>query len=175
MLPTTQQVHIDVGLSDASIQFRNAELIAEKFLAVKMVSNISNKLWQYGKDMFNVQNTLRAPGTRGGEGDWSLSTINYVSEEHSWTETIPDQSRSNADAPLSLEVDSTEVATAVIQLGIENDVATTFTATSSYASGQYEDLSAAGNLQWSDPNSDPIGDIEAAKALRVFPRAMAAA
>jgi len=39
------------------------------------------------------------------------------------------------------------------------------TNTANYASGLSEDLSAAGNIQWSDPNSDPIGDIEAAKAL----------
>ena len=165
MLPTTSQVHIDVGLSDASIMFRNGKFVAEDFLRTKMVDKISDKIWVYGKEAFNLVNDLRAPGTRGAETDWSLSTIAYLSEEHSQTGKIPDQNRSNADAPLQLEVDTTEIETAKIQLRLEYDCATTFTATSSYAAGQYEDLSAAGNLQWSDPNSDPIGDIEAAKAI----------
>lgn len=165
MLPTAQQVHIDVGLSDASILFRNGKFVAEDFLRTKMVDKISNKIWVYGKEAFNLVNDLRAPGTRGAETDWSLSTVAYLSQEHSQTGKIPDQNRSNADAPMSLEVDTTEIETAKIQLRLEYDAASTFTSTASYDTSLQQDLSAAGNIQWSDPNSDPIGDIEVAKAL----------
>lgn len=165
MLPTTQQVHIDVGLSDASIKFRNGKFVAEDFLRPKLVDKISDKIWVYGQENFNLANDKRAPGTRGAEVDWSLSTITYVSEEHSMTEKIPDQARSNADAPLSLEADSTEIATERIQLRLEYDSAAVFTNSANYSSSLYEDLSASGNVPWNDPNSDPVGDIEAAKAL----------
>lgn len=165
MNPTQNEVHIDVGLSDASVFFRNQKFIAEDYLRTKMVGKISDKIWVYGREAFNLINDLRAPGTRGAETDWSLSTIAFTSAEHSQTGKIPDQARDNADAPLSLEVDTTEIETAKIQLRLEYDVAAALTSTANYAASLTEDLSAAGNLQWSDPNSDPIGDIEAAKAL----------
>lgn len=164
-MPTQGEVHIDVGLSDASIMFRNQKFIAEDYLRTKPVSKVSDKIWQYGREAFNLVNDLRAPGTRGAESSWSLSKLAYTSAEHSQTDSIPDQVRSNEDAPLSLEVDTVEIKTAQIQLRLEYDTAAMLTATGNYASGLTEDLSAAGNLQWSDPNSDPIGDIEAAKAL----------
>jgi len=116
MGPTQGEVHIDVGLSDASIFFRNQKFIAEDFVRTKMVGKVSDKIWQYGREAFNLVNDLRAPGTRGAESTWSLSTISYVSLEHSQTDAIPDQARDNADAPLSLEVDTTEILTAKIQL-----------------------------------------------------------
>ena len=165
MAPTSNQVHIDVGLSDVSIKFRNGTFQAENFLRPKLVSKISDKIWVYGKENFNLVNDLRAPGTRGAKTDWSLSTIPYVSQEHSQIGDIPDENRDNADAPLSLEVDTTEMLTEKIQLRLEYDTAAIFTAAGSYDSSLYEDLSAGGNVQWSDPNSDPIGDIEAAKVL----------
>ena len=165
MGPTQNEVHIDVGLSDASVFFRNGEFIAEDFLRTKMVGKVTDKIWVYGREAFNLLNDLRAPGTRGIKSDWSLSTISFTSAEHSQIGEIPDQVRDNADPPLSLEVDTTEIKTAQIQLRLEYDVAAMLTSTANYASGLYEDLSAAGNVQWSDSTSDPIGDIEAAKAL----------
>jgi hypothetical protein len=165
MGPTQGEVHIDVGLSDASIYFRNEEFIAEDFLRTKMVDKMSDKIWTYGREAFKLVNDLRAPGTRGVETTWSLSTISYQSDEHSQTGIVPDQARSNQDPPLSLEVDTTEIETAKIQLRLEFDTAAMLSNTANYAAGLSEDLSGAGNLQWSDPNSDPIGDIEAAKAL----------
>ena len=165
MQPNSNSVHIDVGLSDCSIRFRNGKFVAEDFLAVKPVDKISNKIWIYGKESFNLVNDVRSPGTRGAETDWSLSTIPYISTEHSQTGKIADEDRSNADAPLSLEVDTTEYLTEKIQLRLEYDTAAIFTSSTYYDSGLYEDLSAAGNVKWSDPNSDPIGDIEAAKLL----------
>ncbi len=165
MGPTQGEVHINVGLSDVSIMFRNEQLVAEDFLRTKMVGKVSDVIWQYGREAFNLYNDLRAPGTRGIKTDWSLSTIPYVSKEHSQIGEITDQSRDNADAPLSLETDTTELKTAQIQLRLEFDAAQMLTNAANYASGLSEDLSAAGNIQWSDPNSDPIGDIEAAKAL----------
>ena len=163
MSPTSNQVHIDVGLSDVSIKYRNGTFQAENFLRPKLVSKISDKIWVYGRENFNLVNDLRAPGTRGAKTDWSLSTIAYLSAEHSQIGDIPDENRDNADAPLSLEIDTTEMLTDKIQLRLEYDCAAIFTASATYDAGLQEDLSAAGNVQWSDPNSDPIGDIEAAK------------
>jgi len=163
--PTQNEVHIDVGLSDASIFFRNEEFIGEDYLRAKMVDKISDRIWVYGREAFQLVEDVRAPGTRGAETGWTLSTIPYVSQEHSQSTSIPDQARTNADAPLSLEVDATEIKTAQVQLRLEYDTASMLTTSGNYATGLSEDLSAAGNTPWSDPNSDPIGDIEAAKAL----------
>ena len=165
MNPTSNQVHIDVGLSDASVKFRNGKFVAEDFLRPKLVDKISDKIWVYGKENFDLINDLRAPGTRGAESDWSLSTVAYLTAEHSQTGKIPDQNRTNADPPLSLEIDTTEMKTEQIQLRLEYDAAAAFTNSANYDSALYEDLNGAGNSQWSDPQSDPIGDIEAAKAL----------
>ena len=65
MNPTQSEVHIDVGLSDASVFFRNQKFIAEDYLRTKMVGKVSDKIWVYGREAFNLINDLRAPGTRG--------------------------------------------------------------------------------------------------------------
>ena len=165
MMPSVNQVHIDVPLSDVSIKFRNNKFVAESLYPQKMVDKISNKYWVYGKENFDLASDIRAPGTRGVEIDWSLSTSSYLLAEHAQTHAIPDQVRDNADEPLQMNIDTTEFLTEKIQLRLEYDVAAIATATSSYASGQYVDLSGAGQTQWSDGSSDPVADVEAAKAV----------
>lgn len=156
--PTRSEVHIDVGLSNVSIKFRNADWAAEKLAPPLLVGKDSNKYWVYGQENFDIPNDLRAPGTRGISIDWTAAPYPYLVAEHAQTHPIPDEVRDDADEPLSMEIDSTEYLTEKIGRTLERSVSVTATASGSYASSHVKDLSAAGNVKWSDANSDPIQD-----------------
>lgn len=160
--PTRSEVHIDVGLSNVSIKFRNADFAAEKIAPPMLVGKDSNVYWQYGQEHLDLQNDLRAPGTRGVSMDWSLSTNPYLVKEHSQLHPIPDETRDDADEPLNMEIDTTEYLTERIMRRLEYDVAAIATDSTQYATANYSDLTGK---EWNDYSaSDPLGDVEAAKA-----------
>lgn len=163
--PVRSDVHIDVALSNLSIRFHNDDFVAEKLFPVIMTSKDSNKYFVYGKDMFRTFDDFRAPGTRGPEVDWTLSTGSYLLSEHSLTHPIADEVRDDADEPLKIEADTTEYLTEQILLRLEVDVATSATNASNYATSNSRDLSASGNNQWNDfTGSDPLEDIRSARS-----------
>ena len=163
--PVRSDVHIDVALSNVSIKYRNFQYVAESLCPSLFVNKDSNKFFVYGKENFNTFDDVRAPGTRGQEVDWTLSTSSYLLSEHSLEKSIPDEVRDDADAPLQIEPDTTEILTDMLLLRLEKDVADFATTTSNYAAGSTKDLSAAGYLRWDDDNSDPIGDIMSAHSV----------
>lgn len=162
MQPTRSSVHIDVGLSNVSIKFANAEFAAEKLAPPLLVGKDSNKYWVYGKENFDLAADIRAPGTRGVSVDWTAAPFPYLLAEHAQTHPIPDEVRDDADEPLNMEIDSTEFLTERIQRRLEFDTAAIACATGSYAAGNINNLSAK---KWSDyAASDPLKDIEDMKA-----------
>jgi len=119
----------------------------------------------YGTEHFRLENDRRAPGTRARSVDWSVSSSTYSLEEHALEKPIADEDRDDADPPLALEIDSTEMLTELIKLRLEYDAATLATTYTNYASGHYRDLSATGYKQWDDfAGSDPMEDVRAARS-----------
>lgn len=170
MQPNRSQVHIDVGLSNVSIKYRNADWAAEKLAPAMLVGKDSNKYWVYGQENFDLSNDVRAPGTRGVSIDWTAAPYPYLVEEHSQLHPIPDEVRDDADEPLNMEIDTTEFLTERIGRRLEFDVAAIATATASYANSaavpNVSDLSATGNSKWSDyAASDPLIDVQNMKAI----------
>ncbi len=163
-MPQRTDVHIDAALSQLSVAFKNDDFIGEQLAPSLSVSKNSDKYFIYGKENFNLDNDLRAPGTRAKRVDWSVSTDSYLLEEHALEGFIDDDTRDDADEPLSLESDETEFLTDRIALRTENSVATLLTTTSSYASGHSSTATAYGG-QWSNPATDVIAVVSAAKAL----------
>jgi hypothetical protein len=160
--PTRSQVHIDVGLSNVSIKYRNADWAAEKLAPPLLVGKDSNKYWVYGQENFDLADDIRAPGTRGVQVDWTAAPYPYLVVEHSQTHPIPDEVRDDADEPLNMEIDSTEFLTERIGRRLEFDVAAIATKTASFAAANIQDCSKTG--KWSDyAASDPLVDVATQK------------
>ena len=155
--PTYQQVHIDVPLTNLSIAYTNPAYIAAQVFPQVSVQNISGKYFVYTKaDWLRREADVRAAGTRAVRGDYGLSTSNYVCVERAIAKGVPDEIVANADAPLRPLEDATAWCTNQMMLEVESDVAAVVLGASVWSS------SATPGTLWSNPSSDPIGDVETA-------------
>ena len=158
------RVHIDSALSNLSVQYKNASLIAELVAKVLVVAKKTDKYFIYGKQAFKLVETRRRSGAESNEAHLKLDQASYSCDRHSLHDIITDEVRKNADTPLNPEMDSTEFLTDLILLRLEKTVATAMTTTANYANSNYTTLS--GTTQWSDyANSVPLTNIKSGKAV----------
>lgn len=163
--PLKSDIHIDVALSNISVRYSNDQLVGEKLFPPIPTDKDSNKWFVYGTENLRTFGDDRAPGNAAQEVEWTVSTSSFSTSEHALSDYVPDEIRNNADAPLNINVDTTEMLTDMILLRHEYSVATTATTTSNYGNSQTKDLSAAGNKQWDDfTGSDPLEDVRSARS-----------
>ena len=156
--PTLSQVHIAGAMSNVSIAYRNPMYIWDQIFPVVPVQNQSDEYFVFDKaSWFRNEAGPRAPGTRGPEVEYSISSCAYSCRPISATKVVPDEVINNADAPLQPLRDATEFATDKVMLYTEYDVANDVFADSTWTG------SAQPSTTWDDATSDPISDIEAAK------------
>jgi len=158
---TPSDVHIDTALSNILIAYKNDDYIADKIFPVVPVKKRSDKYFIFDKgDWFRDEAGLRAPGTIGPQGGFSLTSSTYECKEYSFTTYVEDEVRENADNPLQPDQDATAFAMDKILLRRERIVASMVFSSSNWTSS----TTLSGTTQWSDfANSDPIGNIETAK------------
>ena len=160
--PTEKDVHVDSILSGVSIRYTNDAMIADEILPVVPVKKESDKYYIYTR-AWKLPQSERAAGAEANEVEWNVSTDTYQCEEYALKDMIPDRVRDNADNPLDLDVDTTENLTELIQLGREKRVADIVFAAGTYGA---QTSALAGANRWDDyAGSDPIGDVDAAKAV----------
>lgn len=161
-MPPIRDTHVDAILTNISIAYKNATFIADKVMPIIPVRKESDKYYKYGKERFNLPETLRAPRAESKEIDWTVSTDAYSCDEHTLSGAIDDRERDNADNPIDVDSDTTELLTDLIMLGYEKRVADLVTNPGNYAASNKRTL--AGTSQWSDAgNSTPVKDINSAK------------
>ena len=72
--PTDRQAHIDVGLTNVSIAYRNQSYIADQVFPTISVPKATNYYWIFTKaDWLRNEVAVRAPGTRARRVDFTLS------------------------------------------------------------------------------------------------------
>lgn len=122
VLPT--QVHRDRALENVSLQYKPTGLIADEIAPKVPVKRESDFYYVYSRDTMTVPETLRASGAESNQANWNVSTSTYILEEHSLHDYVVDRQRDNADNPIDLDVDTTEITTQKILLRREVDLAT---------------------------------------------------
>jgi len=156
--PVKRDVHIDAILSNVSVKYGNGMAIADEVFPRVKVAKESDKFFTYTRD-FRIPKTYRAIGSESEGIDWKISTDTYFCEEYALHDDVFDRLKANADAPLNLEVDTTEMLTDALIRDREKRVAD-IAFSSSYITN-YTTL--VGSDQWNDyAGSDPLGDIETA-------------
>lgn len=159
-MPDITNVHVDAILTNVSIAYRNLAFVGQRLMPVVPVKKESDKYYKYGKERFRAPDAIRAPKAAAKEIDWKVSTGTYSAEEYALAQAIDDRERDNADSPLNLETDTTEVLTDNLLLGQEKRIATLVTSTANIT----QNVTLAGNSQWSDAvNSDPVADVNTAR------------
>lgn len=111
------------------------------------------------RNMFQTQNGELGELGMPAEVSAGYGTATFACENYGKLARLPINIESQADAPLNLRKDAVMVAKNQLLMDEEQRYVDIFTATGSYASGNYATLS--GTDQWSDyNNSDPIGDVD---------------
>lgn len=169
--PTISQVHIDAILTNISVAYmQKAEnFIADKVFPIVPVDKKSNKYFKYDKnDWFRDEAQRRAPGTESAGGGYNLSTDTYSADVWAFHKDVDDQTLANADSPLNPLREAAEFVTSRLLLRREVQFISDFMTTGVWAT-DVTGVSASATtnqfIQWNDyANSDPIEDIEEAKA-----------
>lgn len=155
--PTERQAHIDVGLSNVSIAYRNGSYIADQIFPVVPVPKATNKYWKFTKaDWLRDEAFVRAPGTRARRAEYAISSEPYVCVEWALAKGVPDEVQDMADEPLRPLISATEFVTDKILMRVERDVLGEVFGNSKWSS------SATPSTLWSSDSSDPLTDIETA-------------
>jgi hypothetical protein len=152
--PTERQVHIDVGLTNVSIAYRNGGYIADQIFPIVGVPKATNYYWIYTKaDWMRNEVGIRAPGTRARRAEYTLSKTPYVCVEQALSKGVPDEVQKMADEPLRPMITATEYVTDQLLKAVEIDVL-------GAVFGTGWSSSATPGTLWSSDASDPLGDIE---------------
>lgn len=160
--PTANDVHIDAILTNISIAYiqdQNA-FVSNKVFPTIPVEKQSDKYFIYTKgDWFRDEAQLRAPATESAGSGYNLTTATYNTSVYAFHKDVDDQVRANADNPLNPDRDATSFITQRMLLRQEISWASEF-----FTTGIWATDTTPTNL-WNDYTaSDPIGDVETAKA-----------
>jgi hypothetical protein len=160
-MPLLTSVKFDQLLTNVSLQFAAAPegYLADSVLPPVPVVKESAAYWVYDKSRFDTPDSKRAPRSDYNRIDWNVTTDTYLAEQYGLEGEIDDEERKNAASPLDLDVDTTEIVTDMVLNNREKRVADLVLSTSVVTSN----TTLAGANQWSDPASDPLGDIKTAR------------
>lgn len=127
-MPLKSQLHVNQLLSNVSVQYKNAEYIADKVFPQVSVMKDTDLYRVYERN-FKIPESRRAPKGVAREFGNEFSTSSYALEQHALKDYIGVDEEENNDIG-SLKVDATEALTDAIYRRIEKSVADLFTTTS---------------------------------------------
>lgn len=160
-MPLISQIRQNRVLTNLSVEYAPGMYIANAVLPRVPVAQESDIYYVYDFASFSIPETLREPRSRYNQIDWSVSTDTYFAQEYGLEQPIDDRERRNAVGLLDLERDSTRILTANLLNARERRIANLVKATVSYPAGH--SVTLAGVAKWTDPTSDPLGDISDAR------------
>jgi len=154
-MPNISAIHIDRALTNVSIRYKNPAYIGETMFPILPVAKETDKYFIYGKEHYSQHGTLRADGSEANEFNWTVSTGTYSCEEYALKTPVTDRERSNADSPISPEIDAAEMLIDAVKFDWEVRYQAIATAAASFATGH----SAAATTQWSGSTGTVMADI----------------
>lgn len=164
MTPSQARV-IDPVLTTVAQGFKNAEFVGSLLFPTVPVLQRGGKIIQFGKEDFKLYATGRVPGSNTKRVQYGYQGALYALEQHALEGQVPFELMEEANAVPGINLGTIAVRKTlnIIALRLEKAQADIATNAANYDANHKVTL--AGVDQWSDPvNSDPIGDIESAKA-----------
>lgn len=126
-MPLQSAIHVDTLLSNISVKYKNAELIASQVFPEVSVKKTSDLYRTYTKN-FRIPETIRANKAVSREMGFDVATASYVLEHHALKDYVSDTDADNYDLA-DLRADTTESLTDAIMRRMEKSVADLFTTT----------------------------------------------
>ncbi len=152
---------VDPVLSALALGYSNAEFIGDQLLPFVTLDKEGGKIPRFGKDVFRLYATeraLRAKSNRINPDDVDGIDINL--DEHDLE--YPIDYREDAEAAFPLQAHATNRVVEGIRLRHEAMVASITQNPANYPTGNK--IALSGSAVFTDPNSDPEGVVDEAKA-----------
>lgn len=163
LLNLSQARVVDPILTTIVQGYTNMELVGNFLFPIVPVDVAGGKVIQFGKEAFMLYDTERAPGARAARINAGYKGVPYALESHSLDVLVPDQIARDAERVPG--IDLAKVNIKVVQdslsLGVEVSQASMARDASKYDANHK--VALAGTSKWSDPGSDPAGDVSAAR------------
>jgi hypothetical protein len=163
-MPDIADIHVNRPLTNLSLQYRNSGYVADRLFPVIPVIKDSDTFYVYGKEAFRAEETRRAPRTAAPIISWGVTTDTYSCVEHALSDRIDDTERRNADQPLNLDVDSVNILTDKLLLGMEQRVAALMTNVGVWSNN-------SPSHGWDEASGTPVKDVQDAVASIIMMRA----
>ena len=163
-MTTGQARVIDPILTTAAQGYKNADFVGEALFPTVPVDQRGGKILSFGREDFELYNTVRAPGANTKRVQFGYSSGNYTLEDHSLEGVVPIEHSEEAAAVPGINLGNGAVRKTqnIIALRKEKAQADLALNASNYPVGNK--ITLAGVQQWNDyTNSDPSGDIETAR------------
>ena len=152
---------VDPVLSALALGYSNAEFIGDQLLPIVTLDKEGGKIPRFGKDVFRLYATeraLRAKSNRISPDD--VDGIDISLDEHDLE--YPIDYREDAEAAFPLQAHATNRVVEGIRLRHEAMVASITQNPANYPTGNK--IALSGSAVFTDPNSDPEGVVDEAKA-----------
>jgi len=170
----SSDAHVDRVLTNISIAYMQeaSNFVAGKVFPIVPSARQSDKYFTYDQaDWFREEAQLRAPSTESAGSGWSLGTDTYYCDVFAVHKDIDEQIERNADAMIDLRADAARWVAGQLLMKLESkfvaDYFTTGIWTGAASGNDQTGVAAAPGadqfLQWNDPASTPIEDIETLK------------
>lgn len=163
-MPEGNELQVNPTLTNVSVQYKPTGLIGDQVMPDFPVAKKQGDFKKYVKaEWFTIPDTLVGPKSEPNEVEWSTTEDTYSCKDHGLDDFVShDEEAQAAGGPFNALVDTTEFVTGLFMLDKEKRKADLVFDPGTYPTGNKVQLS--GTSQWSDfANSDPLGDIEAAK------------
>jgi hypothetical protein len=164
MSPTQIRV-VDPVLSNHARGYRNAEFVGDALFPIVTMPSRAAKRIEFGKEAFKLYNTRRAPGGRIAEIEFGYEGKPVQLSQYALAAKTPVEHVEEAqEGPgIDLQMIGVNLVMDVIALQREVAQATVARNAASYAGDQK--VALAGAAKWSDPASNPAGDIRTGKEV----------
>jgi len=158
--PSPGDVHVNRPLTNVSIAYAQeaSHFIAGRAFPNVPVSKQGDLYFTYERGEFNRnQMAKRAPGTESAAANYKIATDSYYATVWAEHRDVDDQTRSNADVPIRLDMEATEFLTMQALISREVEWMSAYFTTSKWTTD------TAASPKWDAANSTPIEDVRLAK------------
>lgn len=154
---------VDPVLTEIVQGYRNADRVGQVLFPAVDVNQRGGQVLEFGKEVFQTINARRAPGADTQSVAFGYLGKPYQLVQDALNSPVPREIMEDArNVPgIDLGTRATNVVMNILTLTLECEQAAIATNADTYDADHK--LSLAGADQWSDPASDPAGDVEAAK------------
>lgn len=154
---------IDPILSTHARGYRNLEFIGHLLFPRVTIPNRSMRVLKFGKEGFRKLNTRRAPGAdkKRVQYGYASDPVSLVQDALEGLVPVEHQEEAQSVPGINLGQGAVKMVLDVVDLGLEYDISQLARDPANYDGNHKNALTGAD--RWTDPNSDPKADIDAAQ------------